>query len=426
MKNRKNYVITKSNLTLTQSGLLAVLLQRQRHKVIKNGAVRLVRAQRKVCMPCASRERSNKESKPNMKTLIMTILFAFAFASSALAQSLFVPARYSNEVAVIDTLTNQVVTQIPVGAFPIRIATTLDRSKAFISDGFSSSISVLDTVAHTNIATIPVYNVPGESTITPDGGQLWVVHEAPIRGTTNCPVAVIDTATNLVITTVLLPGHECKDILFTLDGRFAYVANTSQGEVDVIATGTYHVNRIYTPGAARRLCISPAGDRVYVTNNGAASVSAIDTATQQVIATIPVGQKPMGIAITPNGEEVYVTNQHDGTVSVIDTTTLTVIATIRTGHLCQRVVITRDGTKAFVQNGNSDTVSAIDTATHTVIATLPTGHHPWAILASPDDMKLYVCNGSATTVTVIDIPSLTVSDTIANVGSAPFDLAFGP
>ena len=35
MKNRKNYVMTKSNLTLTQSGLLVVLLQRQRHEVIE-------------------------------------------------------------------------------------------------------------------------------------------------------------------------------------------------------------------------------------------------------------------------------------------------------------------------------------------------------------------------------------------------------
>ena len=35
MKNRKNYVMTKSNLTLTQSGLLAVLLQRQRYAVIQ-------------------------------------------------------------------------------------------------------------------------------------------------------------------------------------------------------------------------------------------------------------------------------------------------------------------------------------------------------------------------------------------------------
>ena len=33
MKKRKSYVMTKSNPTLTQSGLLAVLLQRQRHKL---------------------------------------------------------------------------------------------------------------------------------------------------------------------------------------------------------------------------------------------------------------------------------------------------------------------------------------------------------------------------------------------------------
>src|SRR5439155_3210131 len=91
------------------------------------------------------------------------LLIGFAFASSALAQSLFVPARYSDEVAVIDTSTNQVVTQIPVGSEPIRIAITPDRLKAFISNSLSASISVLDTVAHTNIATIPVDNVPGES-----------------------------------------------------------------------------------------------------------------------------------------------------------------------------------------------------------------------------------------------------------------------
>ena len=35
MKNRKNYVTTKSNPTLAQSGLLAVLLQRQRYRVFQ-------------------------------------------------------------------------------------------------------------------------------------------------------------------------------------------------------------------------------------------------------------------------------------------------------------------------------------------------------------------------------------------------------
>ena len=37
--------MTKSNLTLTQSGLLAVLLQRQRHKVIELGRRRAHRKQ---------------------------------------------------------------------------------------------------------------------------------------------------------------------------------------------------------------------------------------------------------------------------------------------------------------------------------------------------------------------------------------------
>ena len=285
---------------------------------------------------------------------LVLIIFAFAFAYQAsAAPNLFVTNRYSNNVAVIDSSTNQVVAAIPVGTFPIRIAMTPNRLKAFVSNGHSGSISVLDTVAHTTTATIPVSRSPGESAITPDGRRLFVLDQRGLDG--NCPVDVIDTATNLVITTVLIPGHWAKDILFTLDGRFAYIANFSNGEVDVIDTTTYQVTTIPTGAGSRRLCISPAGDRVYVANNKGDSVSAIDTATKQLIATIPVGQRPMGIAITPNGEEVYVTNVRDGGVSVIDTTTLTVIATIPTGNQPQRV-----------------------------------------------------------------------SDTIADVGSAPFDLAFGP
>src|SRR5213596_787732 len=122
------------------------------------------------------------------------LLIGFAFASSALAQTLFVPARYSDEVAVIDTSTNQVITQIPVGSFPIRIAMTPNRLKAFVSNGLSANISVLNTLTRTNTATIAVGNLPGESAVTPDGGRLFVLHQGSGNGT--CPVDVIDTATN--------------------------------------------------------------------------------------------------------------------------------------------------------------------------------------------------------------------------------------
>ncbi|PYK40070.1 MAG: PQQ-dependent protein, partial [Verrucomicrobia bacterium] len=45
---------------------------------------------------------------------------------------------------------------------------------------------------------------------------------------------------------------------------------------------------------------------------------------------------------------------------------------------------------------------------------------------NPDGNRFYVSNSNDTTVTVVDIPSLTVLHVIPDVGSYPFDMAFGP
>ena len=61
------------------------------------------------------------------------------------------------------------------------------------------------------------------------------------------------------------------------------------------------------------------------------TVSVIDTASNTVVATIPVGVNPVGVAITPDGTRAYVTNEGSNTVSVIDIATNTVVATISVG-----------------------------------------------------------------------------------------------
>ncbi|MDV6278648.1 YncE family protein, partial [Rhodococcus erythropolis] len=43
----------------------------------------------------------------------------------------------------------------------------------------------------------------------------------------------------------------------------------------------------------------------------------IDTTSDTVTATVPVGADPYGVAITPDGTRVYVTNFLAATVSVI-------------------------------------------------------------------------------------------------------------
>ncbi len=155
----------------------------------------------------------NKLRNNKALALVPLLLIVCAFASSALAHSLFVVTRLSDAVAVIDTSTDQITTQIPVGDGPVRISMSPDRLKAYVSNGVAGTVSVLDTVALTTTATIHVGSRPQESAVTPDGGRLFLIHQlSPF-------VTVIDTATNLVITKVFIGGHQAKDVLFTLDGR---------------------------------------------------------------------------------------------------------------------------------------------------------------------------------------------------------------
>ena len=48
--------------------------------------------------------------------------------------------------------------------------------------------------------------------------------------------------------------------------------------------------------------------KVYVTNAGSNNVSVVDTATNTVTATVPVGDGPGDVAVTPDGTKVYVAN----------------------------------------------------------------------------------------------------------------------
>ena len=58
-----------------------------------------------------------------------------------------------------------------------------------------------------------------------------------------------------------------------------------------------------------------------------------------VVATVPVGLSPEGVAITPDGKNAYVANSGSGTVSVIDTATNTVAATVPVGPSPEGVAI---------------------------------------------------------------------------------------
>jgi len=79
-----------------------------------------------------------------------------------------------------------------------------------------------------------------------------------------------------------------------------------------------------------------------VTNQLSNTVSVIATATNTVVATVPVPGSPRGVAITPDGAFAYVVNAHStSSVSVIATATNTVVATVALGEVLPRSVRNR-------------------------------------------------------------------------------------
>jgi YVTN family beta-propeller protein len=62
-----------------------------------------------------------------------------------------------------------------------------------------------------------------------------------------------------------------------------------------------------------------AAQNMYVVNNSDNTVTVIDPASKNIIATIDVGSSPTGISYNPADKKAYVVNRGDNTVSIIDT-----------------------------------------------------------------------------------------------------------
>src|SRR5689334_12975200 len=63
-----------------------------------------------------------------------------------------------------------------------------------------------------------------------------------------------------------------------------------------------------TPAAASKPAEAPKPDgyRIYVSNERSGDLSIIDSTTQTVIATTPLGKRPRGIHASPDGKTIYV------------------------------------------------------------------------------------------------------------------------
>jgi YVTN family beta-propeller protein len=169
--------------------------------------------------------------------------------------------------------------------------------------------------------------------------------------------------------------------------------------------------------------VAAAAPFAYVSDFGADTVTVIDTASATVVATVPVGPGPLGVAVNWAGTRAYVGNSN-GTVSVIRTDTNSVAATVPAGDVNRGIAVNPAGTRVYVASAGllfstfppatstfPGVVTVIDATLDTVVATVAVGSRPLGVAVSPDGQRVYVAADDGI-VTVIDATANAVSATI--------------
>ena len=216
-------------------------------------------------------------------------------------------------VFTIDTLTNAIVgsaIDLPTADTNIcaagagNLAISPDGTRLYVpaidacwdSDPFLEPgvISVIDLQQGKAVSEITVERYPTSATISADGSTVYVTNW--VEGS----VSVVDTTTNLATSTIRFGVNNFPiNAALNSDGSQLLVANNGAGTVSVVDTKTDGISNagILVGGELNAIAINGNANTVYVTDEIGCTLSVVDAASGSVLATIPVGSNPVGIAI---------------------------------------------------------------------------------------------------------------------------------
>lgn len=235
-------------------------------------------------------------------------------------------------VYVIDTRTNAVLANYgaDVGGGPEQVVVTPNGTTLYVDNSFEY-VSAINP-ATKFFANINYYqgfssdHLEGEA-ITPDGRHVYVAVKNALNGD---KVSVIDTTTNQISATIKISGPDW--VAISPNGKRAYVACDSGVSVINTSTNTA-IATIPLKEAPTGMAIAPNGKRLFVTG-ASGNLTVINIAKRAIVRTIP-NAGTGGVVVSPNGKRAYVVGVSSkpvqGKVSVVNTATDTVTATIPIG-----------------------------------------------------------------------------------------------
>jgi YVTN family beta-propeller protein len=304
------------------------------------------------------------------------------FALSPDGKRLYVANSWSDSISEVDTSALEVVRTLPAGFEPNAVIPDREGRFLFVANRISNDVSVIDLA--TGLETKRLLAGRGASylALSPDGSRIFCTHIYPKVGKFRAPleseITVIDAARQIVVDRY--PLHNAAGVFhvaFSADGRLGMaaqmrpknlvpLAHVEHGWVignsislfgedigEVVQIPIDELDRYYTPPFA----IALAEDKsvAYVSATGSDSVTVIDirsvlelirglgpaerralandlsASANYVVARIPVGHGPKGLALSSDGKRLYVANRTGDTISVVDTASRRVVSELSLG-----------------------------------------------------------------------------------------------
>jgi YVTN family beta-propeller protein len=233
-------------------------------------------------------------------------------------------------------------------------------------------------------------------------------------------VAVVDTAQNKVLGTIAVPKGP-HGLVVTPDGRKVYVSSDGASTVSVIDTATDDrvVASIDVGPNPHGLALSGDGSRVLVSGWGSNRALIIDTVTDRVIGEVPVAQPHNG-TLSRDGRTGWVASQQQGATALVrlDLTAWKDVARVPLDKTPRGLELSPDGRRVLFTLAGVNSIQVLDTATNRIVTQIPVGASPHYAPFTPDGRSALAVVQDPGELAILDTASNTVAGTVA-VGKAP-------
>ena len=307
----------------------------------------------------------------------------------------YVPNRQGNDVTVIDPATMKVVDRFEVGINPQHVVPSWDMKTLWVTNNAEGrtdgSLTPIDPATGKPGKTIMVDD-PYNMYFTPDGRSAIVVAEALKR------LDFRDPQTMALQYSIAVP--QCKGINhadFSIDGRIVIFTCEFQGglaRIDLVGRKVLGYLKLSRGGMPQDIRVSPDGKLYFVADMKAGGVFVVDGASFTEIGFIKTGIGSHGLYPSRDGTKLYVANRGSahvygppkgkGSVSVIDFATRQVVATwpIPGGGSPDMGNVSVDGKTLWLSGRFDNVVYAIDTTTGEM-RSIPVGKEPHGLTVWP-------------------------------------------